>query len=390
MKKQFISLLFPILMIAISSYAGATPQDEESSSESSNYAKTLRSPEELEQITLLGSLMPNEIYALFFSFLPPQDHASLRLACRRFKDIVGNESLWKHAFIKTFKYSPREYFGMSDTDKTMVPSKEAYSRVYGMFRRSKEGYLALRKRSAEGETPEEQCFSTVNFSLLRSINISINDKKLMAACPLQYSSSDLDLSCNGRDAVVLFPHLFRLLKNIEKMELSFLATSLAPLPRGINSVKKLQTLTFYSYRSNILPVEFGGLTSLSTLKFHYSFKVQGIGNFHNLRSNLKNLAFVGCKLTELPAKVCDLTALTALQLIDNELTSLPPEFSSLTNLRSLDLSCNKFRRLPEEIRSLTNLERLSYIECPIHDDDLPEWLSELKKLGTDLEITALN
>ena len=46
-------------------------------------------------------------------------------------------------------------------------------------------------------------------------------------------------------------------------------------------------------------------------------------------------------LTTLPPEIGQLTALTQLDLCDNQLTSLPPEIGQLTVLTQLDLSDNQ-------------------------------------------------
>ncbi|KAL4634909.1 hypothetical protein GN956_G13946 [Arapaima gigas] len=73
------------------------------------------------------------------------------------------------------------------------------------------------------------------------------------------------------------------------------------------------------------------------------------------QTDLTKLILSSNKLQVLSEEVRLLSALTALDVHDNQLTSLPKSIGELQNLQKLNLSHNKLRELPEELWELRNL-----------------------------------
>jgi hypothetical protein len=109
--------------------------------------------------------------------------------------------------------------------------------------------------------------------------------------------------------------------------------------------KNVPTLTALNLSRNNLteiPATIGNLTALTRLDLS-----------HNI------------KLTEIPATIGNLTALTELYIENNNLTALPAEIGNLTALNCLNLSDNKLTSLPTEIGNLTALNCLHLSNNPL-------------------------
>jgi len=78
----------------------------------------------------------------------------------------------------------------------------------------------------------------------------------------------------------------------------------------------------------------------------------------SLAATTNRLDLTDCRLTELPAEVCDLTELEDLSLAGNCLSELPEGIGRLTALKRLGLAGNRLTSVPESIGALTQLEGL--------------------------------
>ena len=84
------------------------------------------------------------------------------------------------------------------------------------------------------------------------------------------------------------------------------------------------------------------------------------------------------QLTELPASLGNLTALTRLNLARNQLTEVPGWLGNLTAVTSLNLDRNQLTRLPAWLGNLTALTRLNLGNNQL--TELPAWLGSLTAL----------
>ncbi len=88
------------------------------------------------------------------------------------------------------------------------------------------------------------------------------------------------------------------------------------------------------------------------------------------------------RLTELPAKIGQLTNLTELDLSNNWLLRLTPQIGKLVKLRKLVLKNNVLNELPEEIKNLTKLKKLDLRNNLINDSEK----AKIRKLLPNCEI----
>ncbi len=114
--------------------------------------------------------------------------------------------------------------------------------------------------------------------------------------------------------------------------------------------------------SGKLPPELGNLTSLQTLRIHYS---QLDGEIPPELSNLTSLRELYLELNQLdgkiPPELGNLTSLLVLDLGNNQLRGeIPPELGNLTSLRTLRIHNNQLSgRIPPELENLRLGERNS-------------------------------
>ena len=95
-------------------------------------------------------------------------------------------------------------------------------------------------------------------------------------------------------------------------------------------------------------------------------------------THLRTLKLSNNRLAKFPAAITRLTRLTSLDLSRNELADLPESLGQLTQLQSLDLSFNQLTRLPASITGLRRLTSLDLSENKLAE--LPESIGELTKL----------
>jgi len=86
---------------------------------------------------------------------------------------------------------------------------------------------------------------------------------------------------------------------------------------------------------------------------------------------------MGSALTELPARIANLSALTTLILSSNALESLPDVFASLTKLKNLEAANNRLQELPPSIGALTALKVVDFSHNQLRS---AEPLASLKEL----------
>ena len=96
------------------------------------------------------------------------------------------------------------------------------------------------------------------------------------------------------------------------------------------------------------------------------------------RDEAEELDLSGMQLTELPAKIGQLSNLTHLYLFDNSLRSLPPEIGKLSNLTNLHLNYNSLNSLPSEIGRLSQLKNLYLTHNSLYS--LPSEIGQLSNL----------
>ena len=100
--------------------------------------------------------------------------------------------------------------------------------------------------------------------------------------------------------------------------------------------------------------------------------------------NLRELAFAGCGLTQIPEWVMDHKELEKLLFCHEPITTLPPELFDLVNLKSLDFQHIPLTSLPDDIRKLVRLERFDLwtVDSDLELDYLSPELFRLPNLQT--------
>ncbi|KAJ6327164.1 hypothetical protein OIU78_014113 [Salix suchowensis] len=107
-----------------------------------------------------------------------------------------------------------------------------------------------------------------------------------------------------------------------------------------------------------LPLSIGKLSAVTELDLSENQIMALPSNINNLKA-LTKLDVHSNQLINLPESIGELINLTDLDLHANRLRLLPASFGKLTNLENLDLASNQFTKLPETIGSLTRLKLLN-------------------------------
>jgi|GEM_PF-1441226 len=108
-------------------------------------------------------------------------------------------------------------------------------------------------------------------------------------------------------------------------------------------------------------------------------RVEAMRRMIEVRSNgSTSLSLDGLRLSSIPERIRDLTALTYLNLDGNQLTTLPESIGGLTALTNLDLYNNQLTALPESIGGLTALTNLNLSHNRL--TTLPERIRDLTAL----------
>ncbi|XP_078438104.1 plant intracellular Ras-group-related LRR protein 5-like [Wolffia australiana] len=107
-----------------------------------------------------------------------------------------------------------------------------------------------------------------------------------------------------------------------------------------------------------LPLSLGKLTAITDLNLSENQLLALPSNIGDLKS-LKKLDLHSNKLINLPESIGELTQLTDLDLKANNLKSLPATLGNLASLATLDLSSNQLSVLPDTLGNLTSLRKLN-------------------------------
>jgi internalin A len=122
-------------------------------------------------------------------------------------------------------------------------------------------------------------------------------------------------------------------------------------------------IDLYGLRLAALPPEIGRLTALTELNLTDN-ELTALPREISRLTALTELNLSGNKLTALPPEIGRLTALIVLNLFENQLAALPREISRLTALKRLNLRRNRLAALPREIAQITTLTELYLHDNP--------------------------
>ena len=190
------------------------------------------------------------------------------------------------------------------------------------------------------------------------------------------------------------------------------------IPPELGDLYNLEVLMLFDNDlTGAIPYQFGNLESLEVMHLSRN-QLSGriptqLGNLENLRrlhltvndlsgsipaslgnlSNLQQLSIAANDLTgSIPSEIADLTDLTHIYLWGNDLfaSSFISNLDNLTNLQWLDIGGNQLDGadvLPK-ISSLTNLTGLGIHDSDLTDDDLQDYMADLRAL--DLEFLNIS
>lgn len=128
-------------------------------------------------------------------------------------------------------------------------------------------------------------------------------------------------------------------------------------PKGIMSLQKLESLSLFQSKIEILPDFTGKLKTLKKLGIHLTRSTTDVLDIKGL-PNLEILkVYSGDFITSLSENTMNHLKLKVLQLYGNNINILPISINKLTSLEYLDLSNNAFDILP----SMKNLVSLKYL-----------------------------
>jgi internalin A len=178
------------------------------------------------------------------------------------------------------------------------------------------------------------------------------------------------------------PKEIELLTNLRTLSLS--SNQLVSLPPEIGRLKNLKSLDLNNNRLSDFPVEIGELTSLKILDLSYNNLTELSPEIKNI-TNLEKLDVSHNKLTALPKEIGKCISMISLYLHRNKLTDLPSSIGELVELTSLDLSSNQLVSLPSSIGNLINLSWLS-----LNNNKLTELPPEIGKLFNLYTLSANN
>ncbi|XP_019619647.1 PREDICTED: malignant fibrous histiocytoma-amplified sequence 1 homolog [Branchiostoma belcheri] len=179
-----------------------------------------------------------------------------------------------------------------------------------------------------------------------------------------------------------FPtELFALL---ELEELSLADNNIDNLPEQIGRFSKMETLLVFGNKLHSLPSSIGSLTHLQSFDAHRNCLHELPTGFSQLQ-NLKNLYLSQNQLEEVPAVVLDVgTSLQVLDVAMNKLRHLPEDIDRLEVLERIDAGENKISTVPKRLCNLSRLRWLSLMDNCIQElpNTFGRLASSLKYLST--------
>ena len=140
-----------------------------------------------------------------------------------------------------------------------------------------------------------------------------------------------------------------LLKDKSQKELYFAYEKASPspqIPLELFDMINLETLEISWHPSLEIPEEFGNLTKLKSLEFHYSHIIKALPQSIGQLRQLEDIQLIDCKLTTLPEEFGKLSELSNLNLQENNLKQMPSCIGSLRNLKALYLFENELKYFP--------------------------------------------
>ena len=210
---------------------------------------------------------------------------------------------------------------------------------------------------------------------LRELSLRHNDfEELPRHLGMLEVLEDFDCSCNRLSGL---PRSLFLLNQLRRLDLSF--NYFADLPPTFCQLRRLQSLDLSSNRLQSWPPALLQLGPLQKLSLRDNLiecippEVQHV--------QLRELCVAGNRLRALPAELCAVTSLEALDLSRNKLTALPECLSRLANLRSLNAVDNRLRTVPAGLGELVGLQLLTLEGNRLRE--IPEAVTALAALRVD-------
>lgn len=193
----------------------------------------------------------------------------------------------------------------------------------------------------------------------------------MSYAPL-FVSSHVSEEIYNKDDKEIFIFLYSLQVLAEKIpELAGLSYEGMLVKSGLYSPPKLGNLTESVFKKICF------LSNLETLRL-INCGIKSLPSELFKLINLKDVSFKNNQITEIPKEIGKLTKLENLILSNNQISEIPAEIGNLINLDNLVLTNNQISEIPKEIGNLIDLNDLDLLGNLI--SEIPQEILNLKEL----------
>jgi len=176
---------------------------------------------------------------------------------------------------------------------------------------------------------------------------------------------------------------------------------LTTIPKGIENLKNIETLSLADNEIKDIPKEIFTLTTLKEINLDDNVieeipkEIENLVNLEKLSvfanglkvipkeiGKLSNLTYIyipGSNIAEIPKEIGNLTNLEKFFISGPEITEIPKEIGNLVNLKILSIENGNIKDIPKEMENLINLEYLSLTNDNLNIE-IPEFLNNLPNL----------